>query len=109
MPACSLARERELHGGGGVNVDYLKSVVVGYVSAPSEADKATLLSVLATMLHFTPEEAAKARALHSAAHHHAGSRGKGGGGVTGWLSATIGAVAGAATGGGAGGAGGGER
>jgi hypothetical protein len=40
-----LARERELHGGS-VNLDYLKRVVLGYLTATSAQESATLLSVL---------------------------------------------------------------
>ena len=63
-----------------MNVDYLKKVVFGYVTAQTDAEKLTLLSVIITMLHFNQEEAARVRAVH-------GRRG-----VTGWIVSKIGSA-----------------
>ena len=79
----SLARERELHAGP-VNAEYLKHAIYGFLTAHTDTERQTLLSVIVTMLHFSPEEAAKAKAATQA---------KGGlrAGVTGWITAKLGA------------------
>lgn len=59
-----MARERELHAGP-VNVEYLKHAVYGYIIASTDKEKLTLLSVISTMLHFTPEEIARAKSIHA--------------------------------------------
>ncbi|KAM3577580.1 hypothetical protein VYU27_000457 [Nannochloropsis oceanica] len=88
----SLARERELHAGP-VNVEYLKHAIYGFLTAHNDKERLTLLSVIVTMLHFSPEEASKARAATQGGEGVVG-------GVKGWISSKLG-------GGGGGGGGGG--
>jgi len=73
----SLGRERELHKDA-VSADYLKKVVYGYMICTAPNERLPLLNVIATMLHFTPEEIQRARSLNDK-----------GGGVTGWLSSKL--------------------
>ncbi len=97
----NLARERELHKGP-VNAEYLKHAIYGFLTASNDTERLTLLSVITTILHFTPAESAKARASVQAGWGVGAGTVKRVGAVTGWLSSKL-------TGGGGGGGEGGEE
>lgn len=85
-----MAREQELNQGPqpGLRLEYLKHAVYGLVTARTEAERLPLLSVVATMLHFSPEELERAKGVVQ------GSSGPGliTGVVGGWLGSRLGGV-----------------
>ncbi len=59
-------------------------MLFGFLTAHNDTERLTLLSVIVTMLHFSPEEASKARAATQG-----GGEGVVGG-VKGWISSKLG-------------------
>lgn len=84
----NLARERELHKSP-VNAEYLKHAIYGFLTASNDTERLTLLSVITTILHFTPAETTKARASVQAGWGVGAGTVKRVGAVTGWLSAKL--------------------